>query len=82
MKLLLQYLEHTFQNRWIWRFRSVPWLARSPDLTPLNFYLWGHMKSLICETSVELEMDLVGMRVDDADSLRVFDRARESLLRR
>ena len=26
---------------------------RSPDLTPLDFYLWGHMKTLVYETKVE-----------------------------
>uniref|UniRef100_A0A2H1V4P8 SFRICE_034143 n=1 Tax=Spodoptera frugiperda TaxID=7108 RepID=A0A2H1V4P8_SPOFR len=25
----------------------IPWPARSPDLTPMDFYLWGHMKSLV-----------------------------------
>ena len=43
------------------------------------------MKSLICETPVETEMDLVGRIVDAAgcieDDPRVFDRVQESLLR-
>ena len=41
--------------KWIGRFGPVPWPAKFPDLTPLAFYLWGHMKSLIYETPVESE---------------------------
>jgi hypothetical protein len=25
----------------------VEWPARSPDLTPLDFYLWGHLKAQV-----------------------------------
>ncbi|KOC67855.1 hypothetical protein WH47_12185, partial [Habropoda laboriosa] len=25
----------------------INWPARSPDLNPLNFYLWRHLKSLV-----------------------------------
>ena len=31
----------------------VAWPPRSPDLTPLDYYLWGHMKTLVYETKVE-----------------------------
>ena len=52
--------------RWIGRSGPVPWPARFPDLTPLDFYLWGRMESLIYETPVESEVDLVGKMVDAA----------------
>ena len=32
---------------------AVAWPPRSPDLTPLDYYLWGHMKTLVYETKVE-----------------------------
>ena len=25
----------------------VPWPARSPDLNPLDFWLWGHLKAMV-----------------------------------
>ena len=34
-----------------------PIAARSPDLTPLHSFLWGQMKSLVYETSVDSEED-------------------------
>jgi hypothetical protein len=27
----------------------IEWPARSPDLTPLDFFLWGHLKSRVYE---------------------------------
>ena len=32
---------------------DVAWPPRSPELTPLDFYLWGHMKTLVYETKVD-----------------------------
>ena len=37
----------------------IAWPARSPDLTPLDYYLWGHLKSLIYEAPVASEEDLL-----------------------
>jgi hypothetical protein len=40
-------------NRWLGRGGPVAWPQRSPDLTPLDYYLWGHMKMLVYETKVD-----------------------------
>lgn len=40
-------LSETFGDNVISNNGPVPWPARSPDLTPLDFYLWGHMKNEI-----------------------------------
>ena len=29
------------------------WAARSPDLNPLDFHLWAHLKSIVHATSIE-----------------------------
>jgi hypothetical protein len=39
-----QYLNATFLARWIGRRGAIEW-PRSPDLTPLDFFLWGYLKS-------------------------------------
>ncbi|KAL0819430.1 hypothetical protein ABMA28_007535 [Loxostege sticticalis] len=38
------YLNGEFGARWIGRGGPVPWPARSPDLTPVDFYLWSEIK--------------------------------------
>ncbi|GFU44043.1 uncharacterized protein TNCV_4963551 [Trichonephila clavipes] len=39
-------LKDTFGNRLISRFGPVNWPPRSCDLTPLDYFLWGYVKSL------------------------------------
>ena len=48
-----EYLYESFPNRWLGRGKPVAWPPRSPDLTPLYCYLWGHTKTLVYETNVE-----------------------------
>ncbi|GFV37127.1 DUF4817 domain-containing protein [Trichonephila clavipes] len=40
-------LKDTFRDRLISRFGPVNWPPRSCDLTPLNYFLWGYVKSLV-----------------------------------
>ncbi|GFU07362.1 uncharacterized protein TNCV_2130711 [Trichonephila clavipes] len=40
-------LKGTFGDRLISRFGPVNWPPRSCDLTPLDYFLWGYVKSLI-----------------------------------
>ncbi|GFY03050.1 uncharacterized protein TNCV_980551 [Trichonephila clavipes] len=40
-------LKDTFGDRLISRFGPVNWLPRSCDLTPLDYFLWGYVKSLV-----------------------------------
>ncbi|GFX67176.1 transposable element Tc3 transposase [Trichonephila clavipes] len=40
-------LKDTFCDRLISRFGPVNWPPRSCDLTPLDYFLWGYVKSLV-----------------------------------
>ncbi|GFY18300.1 putative DD41D transposase [Trichonephila clavipes] len=40
-------LKDTFGHRLISRFGPVNWPPRSCDLTPLDYFLWGYVKSLV-----------------------------------
>lgn len=44
------WLNETFPDKWIGRRGAIEWPARSPDLTPLDFFLWGHLKSVVYKT--------------------------------
>lgn len=81
-----EYLNNTFQNRWIGRGGPTQWPARSPDLTPLDFFLWGNMKRLVYSTPVENEMDLVARVVEAAaiikDDVPCFERVQRSMIDR
>ena len=41
------YLDENMQNRWIGRRGTVEYPPRSPDLTPMDFFLWGFLKDKI-----------------------------------
>ena len=41
-----------FPNRWIGRDGPISWPPRSPDVTPLDFFLWGYIKDIVFATKV------------------------------
>ena len=47
-----QFLDAAFPNRWIGRDGPTPWPPRSPDITPLDFFLWGYVKDKAFSTPV------------------------------
>lgn len=54
-----RYLNESFDNKVIGNGYTINWPARSPDLSPNDFFLWGHLKSKIyngnrCENIEEL----------------------------
>jgi hypothetical protein len=37
-----------FPGRWIGRAAQILWPPCSPDLTPLDFFLWGFVQDQVC----------------------------------
>lgn len=42
-----QFLDSHFPQRWLGRRGPIEWPARSPDLTPPDFWLWGSIKEQV-----------------------------------
>lgn len=42
-----EYLEHVFNGKVMHRYSDIFWPARSPDLTPLDYFLWGYLKQKV-----------------------------------
>jgi hypothetical protein len=42
-----EYFNQTFANKWMSTYGPVQWLARSPDITPLDYFLWRHLKTVV-----------------------------------
>ena len=51
-------LDQQFPGRWIGRAGPIPWPARSPDVTPLDFFFWGYVKDCVFRTPVTNIEDL------------------------
>jgi hypothetical protein len=69
----LQIREHltaTYKDRWIGRGGPVAWPPRSPDLTPLDFFVWGYIKTLIYPRPVDSEEDLIARIAEAAANIR------------
>ena len=47
-----EFLNETFPNRWIGRDGPIPWPPHSPDITPLDFFLWGYIMDIVYQTKV------------------------------
>lgn len=60
-----QFLNDYFQNRWIGRNGFQNWPARSPDLTPPDFFLWGYVKGIVYNTPPATPQDMK-IRIRDA----------------
>ena len=48
--IVRNYLDEEFPGRWIGRGGPKEWPPRSPDLSPLDFYLWGYLKCKVYTT--------------------------------
>lgn len=56
----LQLLRQMFREKCVGRFGPVSWPARSPDLTPMDFYLWGRIKDEVYKSEPRSPADLQG----------------------
>ena len=79
-------LNNRFRDRWIGRGGPIPWPPRSPDLNPLDFYLWGHLKALVYRTPIQDVQSLRARIMAGCETIRntpgIFQRIRDSIRRR
>jgi len=45
-------LNERFPDAWIDRGGPILWPPRSPDLSPLDFFLWGYIKNIVYAETV------------------------------
>lgn len=79
-----EHLNDIYEDRWIGRGGPIPWPPRSPDLTPLDFYLWSHLKEQVYDSPTE-DMDHLKQKIRDAVATitpEILARVRRSFLRR
>lgn len=78
------WLNDNYPERWIGRSGPILWAPRSADMTPLDFFLWGHIKSLVYRTPVEDEVNLVNRILDAFRTITpaMLERVQTNILRR
>ncbi len=65
------FLDKTFPNRWMGRRGPIDWPARSPDLTPTDFFLWGVIKDRVYARKPQNVQALKDVIVTEIQSLPV-----------
>lgn len=53
-----EYQNQAFPGRWIGRNGPIEWPARSPDLNPIDFFIWGYYKEIVYAREVNSEEEL------------------------
>lgn len=65
-----------FPNQWIGRRGFIEWPARSPYLSPLDYFLWGYVQDKVCKTK-PLNIDELRNRI-----VQEIERISEEVLQR
>jgi hypothetical protein len=55
-------LDRTFPGRWMDRDGPMPWPPRSPNITQLDFFLWGYVDHQLANPYPECDLDYVSGR--------------------
>jgi hypothetical protein len=61
-----EYLNTRFPGRWIGRVAQIAWPPRSPDLSPLDFFLWGFLKDRLFVPSLSANVVELRARINVA----------------
>ena len=78
-------LHQRFPNKWIGRQGPTQWPARSPNLNPLDFYLWGHLKAIVYSRPVH-NVESLHQRLEQGcqqicQMPGIWERVRQSMMR-
>lgn len=83
------YLNQHYEGAWIGRGGPIMWPARSPDLNPLDYFFWGHVKQIISQGNPELyqQREAMGRMISDAfnrirNDPALLQRSVEDIIRR
>lgn len=69
-RVVQQYLNGMFPNRWIGTHGPIGWPARSPDLNPIDFCIWGYAKNLVYANETQTREELWQKICDAFDTIR------------
>jgi hypothetical protein len=67
--IIRQYLNHKFPNRWIGCGGAQNWPPWSPDLNPLDYHVWGYMKTMVYANKVNMREEILQQILSAARSI-------------
>lgn len=72
------HLDVNYPNRWIGRGGPIAWPQRSPDLNPLDYFVWGYLKTRVYKVEIRSREHLVERIFEECNILK----QNQSLIRR
>lgn len=63
--IVRDFLNDNFPNNWIGRGGPHNWPARGPDFNPIDYHVWGYLKSKVYSTEINTREELL-QRIEDA----------------
>jgi hypothetical protein len=85
LRVVRDVLSNSYHARWMGTGGPTSWPPRSPDFSPLDFYLWGHLQTLVYAAPVDKE-ETLHRTVDACQTIRnylgIFAWTRRSMSRR
>ena len=57
-RVVREFLDEHFAGRWFGRRGAIDWPPRSPDMTPMDFCVWGCIKNAVYKTPINSVDDL------------------------
>jgi len=58
-RIIKDFLNETFHNRWIGRDGTTEWPTRCPDPISPDFYLWGYLKNTVYRDRPTNRIDMI-----------------------
>lgn len=77
-EMVNQWLNLNFGENWIARNGPIKWPPRSPDLSILDFFLWGRLKQLVYAEPLPNDVAVLKQRITNAVNSIPLDHIRNS----
>lgn len=78
------FFNEEYPGRWIGRQGPIGWPARSPDMTPLDYFLWGTMKQKVyctpINTAAELQERILNCAAEIRNDPEMISRATQQIV--
>ena len=75
------WLDNHLNGRWIGRRGAIEWPARSPDITPCDYWLWAYIRQQVYPTAGFLyaNINALGRRIEEKLQNIPMDMVRKSM---
>lgn len=64
--IIREWLNEHFGERWIGKYGSLEWSPRSPDLSIMDFFVWGRIKQIVYSQQLPNDIDILKNCIRDA----------------